>query len=196
MMSTCTECGAEVSGDAGRCAGCGSAAAGGPVWRVVFRTWEGLRKHFDRYMVHHGLVVPRSELVERDSLVRLRLVLPDAAGDVWLTGRVITSLEQPSGSKAAYAVQLELLDLSTAKKELLRPVTRVTPQAGASRAEDPEERAAAARPAPDSNRPAPCDASRGSGEGMRGSDDLDAFLDGLIERRDQPPPVDPPASTE
>jgi hypothetical protein len=168
--------------------------ADGPVWRVVFKTAEGLRKHYDRYMVHHGLVVPRTQPVERDSLVRIRLVLPDDRGEVSLTGKVVGTLEQPSRSKAPYAVQLELLDLITEKKELLRPVARSITPAAASRGEDREKRAPADGATLASNRPTSRDASSHPGERVRDSDDLDDFVDVLIERREHPPPVDSPAS--
>jgi hypothetical protein len=170
-MLTCPECSAEVSDGGGRCGQCGRALADGPVWRVAFKTQKALEKHFDHYMVHHGLVVPRSEPVERDSLVRLRIVLPDERGEVWLTAKVIAALQQPSQSKAPYAVQLELLDLNSEKKELLRPVTRsITPVA---------------------NRRSPADAARPTAERERCSDDLDAFVAQLVERRDYLPPDDP-----
>jgi hypothetical protein len=192
-MPTCPECREELSDGGGRCARCGHGEADGPVWRVAFKTPDGLRKHYDRYMVHHGLVIPRNQPVEYDSPVRLRLVLPDECGEVWLKGNVITALEQPSGSKAPYAVQIELLDLSAAKKELLRPVTRSIPAAATARAKEPEKRASTAGATPDSNRTVPRDASSGPAERARDSDDLDDFLDALIERQAQPPPVDPPA---
>jgi len=193
-MLSCPGCGTEVSDGSGRCVGCGCAVVDGPVWRVVFKTSEGLRKHYDRYMIHHGLVVPRGELVERDSLVRLRLVLPDDRGEVWLTGKVVAALEQPAQSKAPYAVQLELLDLTNEKKELLRPVARSVAATGASRTEDPEQRAAAARAAPTSDLPAPRDASRRADGRVRDADDLNELVDSLIQRREQPLPADPPTS--
>jgi HEAT repeat protein len=193
-MLSCPGCGAEVSHGGGRCAECGRAVADGPVWRVVFKTPEGLRKHYDRYMVHSGLVVPRSQPVERDSLVRLLLVLPDGRGKVWLTGKVVATLEQPSGSKAPYAVKLDLLDLNTEKKELLRPIARSIAPAGASRGESREEPASADGATPAANHPAPPDASRRASERAPDSDELDALVDGLIERCEQPPPADPPVS--
>jgi hypothetical protein len=190
-MLSCPACGAEISGSEGRCVGCGCTVAGGPAWRVAFKTAEGLRKHYDRYMVHHGLVVPRTEPIERDSLVRIRIVLPDDRGEVSLTGKVIEALEQPSGSRARYAVQLELLDLNAEKKELLRPVARSVASAKASRAKDREKRAPAARAA--SGRPASREASTHPGEGVPAPDDLDDFVDALVERREHPRPADPPA---
>jgi hypothetical protein len=193
LMLSCPGCGAEVSDGSGRCAGCGCAVVDGPVWRVVFKTSEGLRKHYDRYMIHHGLVVPRKEPVERDSLVRLRLVLPDDRGEVWLTGKVVGTLDQPPQSRAPYAVQLELLDLSNEKKELLLPVARSIAPPGASRAEDPERSDAATRATPASDRPTPREASSRPDEAAREADDLNDLVDSLIKRREQPLPADPPA---
>jgi hypothetical protein len=192
-MLTCPECRKELSDGGGRCARCGHGEADGPVWRVAFKTPDGLRKHYDRYMVHQGLVIPRNQPVEPDTPVRLRLVLPEERGEVWLKGNVLTSLEQPSGSKTPYAVQIELLDLSAAKKELLRPAPRSAPAAATARAEEPEKCASTAGATPDSNRTAPRDASSCPAERARDSDDLDDLLDALIERQAQPPPADPPA---
>jgi hypothetical protein len=193
LMLSCPGCGAEVSDGSGRCAGCGCAVVEGPVWRVVFKTSEGLRKHYDRYMIHHGLVVPRREPVERDSLVRLRLVLPDDRGEVWLTGKVVGTLDQPPQSKAPYAVQLELLDLSNEKKELLLPVARSIAPVGASRAGDPERPDAATRATPASDCPTEHEASNRPDEAEREADDLNDLVDSLIKRREQPLPADPPA---
>jgi len=89
---------------------------------VVFKSPEILRRHFDLYLVHHGLVVPRTEPVERDTPVRLRLVLPEGGGELWLTGRVVDTLEQPERARAPYDVRLELLDLDAEKEETLRRV--------------------------------------------------------------------------
>jgi HEAT repeat protein len=195
-MLSCPGCGAEVSDGSGRCAACGCTVAEGPVWRVVFKTEDGLRKHYDRYMIHHGLVVPRGEPVEFDSLVRLRLVLPDDRGEVWLTGRVVGTLEQPAQSKAPYAVQLELLDLNNEKKELLRPVARSISPPRTARVGDPAPRAAASRATSPARRPAPPHGAHGAGERAPEADDLNDFVDSLIRRRERPLPADPPPSAE
>jgi HEAT repeat protein len=191
-MPTCPECGEALSDRGGRCARCGHGEADGPVWRVAFKTPDGLRKYYDRYLVHHFLVIPRSQPVERDTPVRLRLVLRREGGEVWLKGRVIKSLEQAAGSKTPYAVQIELRDLSAAKKELLRPVTRSVPAAAMARVQGPEKHASTAGATQDSNCTAPRDASSGPAERSSDSDDLDDFLDALIARQAQPPPIDPP----
>jgi hypothetical protein len=189
-MRSCPECDAELSGREGRCPQCGCRCAVGPVWKLVFKSPESLRRHFDLYLVHHRLVVPRSEPVEPDTLVPLRLVLPDDGGELLLTGKVADTLEQPPRARTPYDVRVELLDLDADKEETLRRVASGSAPAGASQPQGvgapPSTADAVPTPkprAPPSLPPADPDAA-----------DPDARVDALIQRWEPPRPPEATAS--
>jgi hypothetical protein len=187
-MRSCPECNAALSDREGRCPRCGCCPAAGALWKVVFKSPESLRRHFDLYLVHHGLVAPRSEPVERETLVQLRLVLPEDGGELWLTGRVLDTVEQPERARAPYDVRLELLDLDADKEETLRRVASGGDPAGTSPPQGvvvpPSETLTIPTPEPPGPSSIPLPES--------GLEDPDAPVDALIQRWQ--PPLAPEAT--
>lgn len=170
----CPACGAEVPEDAGTCPACRKTLSDAPVWRVTFPSEDSLCRHYERTLVHHGLVVPRARAEVPDTTVRLHLVLPDARGDLWLMGRVVGVNDRPERPRAPYDIQLELTDIDAQALAALAP-GGPAPQS---------------RPNTDRSPPAP---RRG---GPAASHDLDAFVDELLRRRRIPPPDEPELSAE
>jgi hypothetical protein len=156
--------------------------------KIAFKTPESLRRLFDRHLVHHGLAVPCKEPLALETLVRIRLALPNDEGALSLTGRVVGSVEQPSRARAPYDAQLELLDLDPDKEEILRRVASGGAASDALRPQGgrPPPSTAAAVPTP--KPPDPPRIPR------PGHDALDARVDALIEHWEPPAPTETAAS--
>ncbi len=194
-MRSCHECDAELSGREGRCPQCGCRCAAGPLWKLVFKSPENLRRIFDRHLVHHRLLVPRSEPVEPDTLVPLRLLLPEDGGELWLTGKVAETLEQPAGARAPYKVRLELLDLDADGEETLRRVATGSAPADASQPQGVEAASSTADAIPTPKPPAPPSVPPADPDGPDpDAADPDARVDALIERWEPPRPPEATAS--
>jgi HEAT repeat protein len=119
-MLSCPTCDAEVSGPDRCCPGCGRSTADAPAWNVVFKSPKVLKSHFDEQLIHHSLALPHAKPVAPDTRVPLKLVLPDDGGDLWLTGKVVETLERPSRANAPYDIRFALCDLDDEKMEILR----------------------------------------------------------------------------
>jgi hypothetical protein len=153
---------------------------------VRFTSRESLRVQFDRSLVHHGLVVPRTEAAAPGAAVLLCLVLPEGAGELQLAARALGSVAHPSRPNAPYDVQLQLLDLEADGLETLRAAAHGEDAAAASAAEAPPPAASAeAAPSPPAGRLAlGTDFDRAEG----------ARLDELLKPWEAPPAPEAPAS--
>ena len=121
-MGSCQGCNAELSeGDAG-CPQCGRRFAEGPPWKVAFKSRLAFRGYLEKNLARHKMVLPRRDTVATDVCVLIQLGLPDNAGEMALTGKVVGVVERPSRAQAPFDVQLEVLDLDAEKEELLRRV--------------------------------------------------------------------------
>jgi hypothetical protein len=60
--------------------------------------------------------------------VRLELVLPEAAGTIEVTGRVVTARERSPGGAAPWALQLQLLDFDAEKQKTIRDLLASGPE--------------------------------------------------------------------
>jgi len=175
-MRACPGCHTELTEADLRCPECGHLLAGAEHWEVSFPSREILRRQFEECLVHRGLIVPRSQEVPRDSGVRVRLMLPDGAGELELTARVVGVIENRSRPEAPYDVQLELLDLDTTKQEILRR---------ASHGEDAPPPTAGKSLGAAAPEPLELDGDPDSGE-------LDAVVDELLRPWEPSAPAEPP----
>jgi hypothetical protein len=150
--------------------------------KIAFKTPESLRRLFDRYLAHHRLAVPCSKPLALETLVRIRLALPNDEGPLSLTGKVVGSVEHPSRARAPYDAQLELLDLDAGKEEILRRVASGGAAADASRSQGVRSPPSTADAIPTPKPPDPPSIPRPD------PDDLDARVDALIRHWEPPPP--------
>ena len=90
--------------------------------RVVFPTREVLKQHYEANLAHHGLVIPSAEPLRQGTELDVQLVLPDEAGTLVVTARVVAAQEAPAAKRHAYELQLQLLDFDEEKHVTVRAV--------------------------------------------------------------------------
>jgi hypothetical protein len=175
-MRACPGCHTDLTEADLRCPECGHLLAGAEHWDVSFPSREILRRQFEECLVHRGLIVPRCQEAHRDTGVRVRLMLPDGAGELELTARVVGVVENRSRPEAPYDVQLELVDLDASKQEILRR---------ASHGEDAPPPTAGKSLGAAAPEPLELDGDPDSGE-------LDAVVDELLRPWEPSAPAEPP----
>jgi hypothetical protein len=147
---------------------------------VRFTSRKSLRIQFERSLVHHGLVVPRTQAAAVGSKIRLCLVLPEDAGEVAFAARVVASVAHATRPQAPYDIQLQLLDLEADGLETLRAAAYGQEATGTGAAGSPPPAASAeVEPSP-LPPPAAPDADAVGAE-------IDARLDELLRPWEAPP---------
>ena len=126
-MHTCVVCGIDLPDTAARCPKCDGVRARPPARSVVFPTRELLKERFEKLLVRHTYVIANPEPLPRDTELSLELVLPEGAGTLDVTARVVNAREASSGSGASWALQLQLLDFDAEKQATIRDLLASEP---------------------------------------------------------------------
>jgi hypothetical protein len=174
-MRCCPACDTELAEADLRCPQCRHLLADAELWEVSFASRENFRAQFDGCIVHRGLVIPRGEPVAPDTVVQLRLILPEGEGDARLTSKAVGIVENPSRPEAPYDVQLQLLDLGAAEEEALRQVAH---------REDPKPVTSAEAPPGPSSEGLPPETELDEGE-------IGTMLEALLRPWEPPSPLEP-----
>ncbi len=119
-MHTCAVCGVDLPDTASRCPKCDGVRARHPARSVVFPTRELLKERFEKLLMHHAYVIANAEPLPQDTELSLELVLPEDAGTLDVTARVVSVRETSSGSGASWDLQLQLLDFDAEKQATIR----------------------------------------------------------------------------
>jgi hypothetical protein len=70
--------------------------------------------------MRHAYVIANAEPLPQDTELSLELVLPEDAGTLDVTARVVSSRETSSGNGASWALQLQLMDFDAEKQATIR----------------------------------------------------------------------------
>jgi hypothetical protein len=119
-MHTCPVCDVDLPGAVARCPKCDAVRAHHPARSVVFPTREFLKERFETLLMRHAYVIENPEPLPRDTELSLELVLPEDAGTLDVTARVVGSRESSSGRAGSWDLQLHLLDLDAEKQAAIR----------------------------------------------------------------------------
>ena len=119
-MHTCEVCDIDLPDTTARCPKCDGVRARHPARSVVFPTREHLKERFEKLLMRHTYVIANPEPLPHDTELSLELVLPEDAGTLDVTARVVNAREATSGSGASWNLQLRLLDFDAEKQAKIR----------------------------------------------------------------------------
>ncbi|MDH3214267.1 MAG: hypothetical protein OEM05_17465 [Myxococcales bacterium] len=128
-MHTCPICKVDLPDRLTRCPKCDGMRGRHPARRVVFQTRELLKERFEKQLMRQAYVIANTEPLPEDTELWLELVLPEDAGTIDVTGRVVTARERSNGGAAPWALQLRLLDFDAEKQATIRDLLASEPDA-------------------------------------------------------------------
>jgi hypothetical protein len=126
-MHTCAVCGIDLPDAVSGCPKCDGVRARHPARSVVFPTRELLKERFEKLLMRHAYVIANAEPLPQDTELSLELVLPEDAGTLDVTARVVSSRETSSGNGASWALQLQLMDFDAEKQATIRDLLASEP---------------------------------------------------------------------
>ena len=126
-MHTCPVCDVDLPDSAAHCPKCDAVRAHHPARSVVFPTREVLKERFETLLMRQAYVIENPEPLPQDTELSLELVLPEDAGTLDVTARVVNSRETTSGNGASWALQLQLLDFDAEKQATIRDLLASEP---------------------------------------------------------------------
>jgi len=119
-MHTCPVCDVDLPDTAARCPKCDAVRARHPARSVVFPTREFLKERFETLLMRHAYVIENPEPLPQDTELSLELVLPEDAGTLDVTARIVSARESSSGRADSWDLQLQLLDFDAEKQAAIR----------------------------------------------------------------------------
>jgi hypothetical protein len=128
-MHTCPVCKVDLPDRLEKCPKCEGVKARHPVRRVVFSSREILKERFEKLLMRQSYVIANTEPLPPETEMWLELVLPEDAGAIDVTGRVVGSRERTPGGAAPWAVQLQLVDFDAEKQATIRELLASEPDA-------------------------------------------------------------------
>jgi len=119
-MHTCPVCDVDLPDSAAHCPKCDAVRAHHPARSVVFPTREVLKERFETLLMRQAYVIENPEPLPLDTELSLELVLPEEAGTLDVTARVVNARESSSGRADYWDLQLQLLDFDAEKQATIR----------------------------------------------------------------------------
>ena len=119
-MHTCAVCGIDLSDAVSGCPKCDGVRARFPARSVAFPTRELLKERFEKLLMRHAYVIANPEPLPQDTELLLELVLPEDAGTLDVTARIVSVRESTAGRADSWDLQLQLLDFDAEKQAAIR----------------------------------------------------------------------------